>query len=499
MYLEVVIHSKDCIDFSSSLAHLACNHPSVTYIERKSFLASANNIVFKDIDTRSLHKKTLDEKRPVFASPKPILVHSLNPQVENVKKVDDRAHRPILASLKPVLEPLPCRDPLVDNDNELPLENNHHSHSSIRWSPFVFHNPHEFDHESDGIQLEYQTTAPELNDNFSTQGDDDSRSSDFNLDLTPLDLDDNTNALLRKEDADAVLSFLIGDDENGRTLDTSVPRGWANITHNEGQANAKAAAGSFTYSESAGPSWSANTQVQPAPSFSESDLMIGDLASCHSPMFSRCSMSRITDQSVHNKSAGRLNTPPSKLITEKEKFSAISTLTRGSRSRKKARLSPQENPDQSLPYEQFNGFSPSTPSMPRLEKAAELDICWTDTKPYFRIGYVNSDELLQTPGRKPAESNEHLYQVLSSRGSRSEHKRPNFATTPHFPRPLLKPFHSEPNRQIKPSTMEANFHAQAFLTEMRPHHYPSPIQSALQARDMNRVLFGIESPCTSEF
>jgi len=465
------------------------------------------NAPSKETDTLSLYNKATEANRPIFASPKPRPVHSLDPTVERNKAIDHQAHDHIFASPKPVPAPVPPHKPLVDNANihtniRTPLANDHHPHPSTRWSPFVFRTQFEFDSETSDVQLQTQTTEFEMNEGLSTTGDDDCQSSDISLDLTPLNLDDDDNSLLRKDDADALLSFLIDDNDITRPVE-SVSHGWTKTTYDMACTAVQATPGSFTYSESIDRSWadrypSMKTQIQPTPSFSDSALTTKDLVGSPSPMFSRFPMSRNIDQSLQGESAARLDTPPSKLITEKEKFSAISTLTRGSKSRKKARLSPQEKQDPSLPYDKFNAFSPKTPSMPSLE-TAELDICWTDTKPYFRVGFVNNEEVLHTPARKSVNNDENLYQVLSSRGSRSDqHKRSAFATTPHFPNTLLKVFHSEPNRQINPYSRVLDAPIQA-LTELRPRQLPSPPQDALKTHEMNRVLFGIESPTTSEY
>jgi len=345
---------------------------------------------------------------------------------------------------------------------------------SIRWSPFVFQRTREFDSETNGVA----TMNMNMNGEFSSREEDSPQSSELSLDLTPLDFDAEDDVPLHKEDTDALLYFL---DEKESAA--SAPCGEGTITETT-RANA---AVSFTYSDSAEPSWSHS-------------LMTRDLI-C-SPVFSMN-----YDQSMMSGSTSkpmRISTPPSKVITEEEKFSAISNLTGPkTRSRKKPRLSPkEENVDMTLsvPFNDSIGNAPRTPLLPSLGEAEEVDIVWTKTKPYFRLGFVGRNVAWHTPTRNQSQNaNDHIYQALSSRGSRSDPRnRKAFGATPHLPTSLLKACHSEPRRTSQPSFIVAGASIRP-LTELRPTKnfacLPSPTQNVV--KDMNRVLFGLESPSSS--
>lgn len=433
------------------------------YVHSCVLVSAARKSFIKKESTLKKKLSVMEVSRPIFASPKP---------VQQVHLPLPTQHAATTASASELNQPQPQMNQQLLHRYDLPRP-------SIQWSPFVFQRTHEFDSETNG--------DAEMNGEFSSVEEDSPQSSELtlDLDLTPLDFDAEDDAPLHKEDADALLYFLVADNRNnGKEYDAPAPApdpcGEGTIT----ETTREYAAGSFTYSDSAEPSWSHS-------------LMARDLI-C-SPVFSMN-----YDQSMMTGSASkpiRISTPPSKVITEQEKFSAISNLTGPkTRSRKKPRFSPkEEHVDMTLSVRFNDSIAnvPRTPPVPPLGEAEELDIVWTDRKPYFRLGVV-AQNAWNTPTRKQ-NANDHIYQALSSRGSRSDPRNTKaFGITPHLPNSTLKAYHSEPRRTREPSSIVAGASIRP-LTELRPTNnftcLPSPTQNVV--KDMNRVLFGLDSPSSA--
>ena len=406
-----------------------------------------------------------EASRPIFASPKPVQQAHLPFPMKNAATT---------ASASELYQPQPQMNQQLVHRYDLPRP-------SFQWSPFVFQRTYEFDSETNGdADMNGEISSGE-EENSSPQ----SSGLSLDLDLTPLDFYAEDDVPLHKTDADALLYFLNADNgRNGEKSNAPAPAPCGEGTTETARAYAT---GSFTYSDSAETSWSHS-------------LMARDLI-C-SPVFStnydRSMMTGSTSKPM------RISTPPSKVITEQEKFSAISNLTGPkTRSRKKPRLSSKEgNVDMTLsvPFNDSIANVPRTPPVPSLEVAEDLDIVWTDRKPYFRLGVVarNVASAWNTPTRK-RNANDHIYQALSSRGSRSDPRnRKAFGITPHLPTSILKAYHSEPRRISKPSSILTGASIQP-LTELRPKNnlpcLPSPIQHV--GKDMNRILFGLDSPSSS--
>lgn len=195
--------------------------------------------------------------------------------------------------------------------------------------------------------------------------------------------------------------------------------------------------------------------------------------------------------------------------------SSLATSVRTTMTRKKRRVAPSSI---------LRSRTPSTPDMPKLNEAKELDLVFTGTKPYFRLVDYNTEDnnidlhndestghlyygQLDTPtlnecdgwssprltrtesydnpesttnSTPPVKSRNELFRALTScsKGTKSSwseprsmggsssivHGIPIFAATPHPPQTSFKQFHSEPKRN-----MTEMFHH-------RQHHYPGTTQ-----------------------
>lgn len=225
-------------------------------------------------------------------------------------------------------------------------------------------------------------------------------------------------------------------------------------------------------------------------------------------------------------------TPPKYVeMSPSSRYSSISTLTRNrtGTTKRKRRISNSAS------------LVPKSQSMPPLEASRELDLQFTDTKPYFRLANLEccetpkddscvSELAYSTPGMDSnicAYSNystavnsdkNDLFRVLaspftlSSKGSKASYSEASrkkyfpFATTPHPPQSVLKPFHSEPKRGCH---LHSPLRA-PWKTERRPNQLfvgntplvalevqkecHSPTHDTLAGMDLNKVLFGYESP-----
>lgn len=158
-----------------------------------------------------------------------------------------------------------------------------------------------------------------------------------------------------------------------------------------------------------------------------------------------------------------LSTPPVKVISDLEKYSAISSLTAPTtKSRKKARLSPTDE----IATNTLNH------TMPKLNEAKEIEIVWSHGEPLLchrqhspRLKFDMPDTV---PGNHIYDSN---LQALDKRAS------------------LLK-IHDESNvKESKHVTVVPK----PSVRYQQGNIQPSP-EVNLQGSDMNRIIFGFESP-----